>query len=69
MSNIDQTTQMLILVLVCAFVVLLVLCFVYFMLKRKDDNKWKIIEYYKRTIILSKKEIKLKATIFTDSFF
>ena len=36
MSNIDQTTQMLILVLVCAFVVLLVLCFVYFMLKRKD---------------------------------
>ena len=36
MSNIDQTTQMLILVLVCAFVILLVLCFVYFMLKRKD---------------------------------
>ena len=36
MSNIDQTTQMLILVLVCAFVILLVLCFVYFMLKRKE---------------------------------
>ena len=38
MSNIDQTTQMLILVLICAFVILLVLCVVYFVLKRKDKK-------------------------------
>ena len=38
MSSIDQTTQMLILVLICAFVILLVLCVVYFVLKRKDKK-------------------------------
>lgn len=39
MSEIDQTTQMLILILVCAFVILVVLVIVYMLLKAKDKNK------------------------------
>ncbi len=38
MSNIDQTTQMLILLLICAVVVLFVLVIVYFVLKVKDKK-------------------------------
>ncbi len=39
MSDLDQTTQMLILILVCAFVALFVLVIVYMILKARDNKK------------------------------
>ncbi len=39
MSNLDQTTQMLIFLLIGAFVVLFILLIVYFVLKRKENKK------------------------------
>ena len=53
MSNMDPTTQMLILVLACAVVVLFVLSIVYIILKAKErkiyDNKEEEIESSKKT--------------------
>ena len=43
MSNVDQTTQMLILLLACAGIILFVLIIVYFVLKAKDKKSIDVV--------------------------
>ena len=51
MDNIDQTTQMLILLLICAFVILFILVTVYLVLKRRENKNERIAnEKVKNTV-------------------